>query len=474
MNKKISVNNTNGQSTEAAKDHILNILRKQDAFFATGRTKEIDFRLKSLVKFKKAILAHEKQLFAALKSDINRSDFESFVSSIMMVTMEIDLMVKNLKKWTRPKKVRTPLMISPAKSSIRYEPFGKMLVIGAWNAPVIVTLLPLVGILAAGNTAVIKPSELAPESSKVMKSIVSSCFPEDYCAAIEGGVEETTLLLDQRFDFIVYTGSTQVGKIVAAKAAKYLTPTLLELGGKSPCIVDKNVNIEVASRRIAWTKYTNAGQICTAPDYLVIHKDIKDEFLAALKKRILEFYGEDPSKSPDYAKIINKRHFDRLSGLLLEGKIIHGGRTDREKGYMEPVILDTIGWDSTIMEEEIFGPILPVIEYENLDEVLTRITKGEKPLALYVYTENKKLAEKVLSSTTSGGAGVNASVIHFLNQNLPFGGVGNSGMGNYHGRASIDTFSHKKSVINKTTAFDPKMIYAPYEGKLKLLKKFFK
>jgi aldehyde dehydrogenase (NAD+) len=453
-------------------DNIDSIINDQQKYFSSNKTKDINFRIEQLKKLKSSLAKNEKEIYNSLKKDLNNPEFECYFYYKMLID-EINFMIKNLKYFSKPKNVKTPLMLFKSKCKIYYEPYGIVLIIGAWNVPYQITLLPLIGAIAAGNCSIIKPSELSPNTSKIISKIINESFNKEYCCAIEGGIDETTELLNQKFDFIFYTGSTQVGKIIAQAAAKNLTPVVLELGGKSPCIVDKNVNVDIAAKRIIWSKFLNAGQICTSPDYLLIHKEIKDEFIKVLCKFIKIFFGEIAKESEDYSRIINEKHFNRLVSLLNTGSILIGGKTEKENLFIEPTIIDRIKWDDKIMEDEIFGPILPVIEYDNLSEVIIKINEKEKPLALYIYSNDKKNIKKIINETSSGGIGINVCTMHYLNQYLPFGGIGNSGMGNYHGKASFETFSHKKSSLNKSINFDTDLLYPPYKNKLKLLRKFF-
>lgn len=449
------------------------IANKQKVFFFAGATKEIPFRIKQLEILKKAIINNEGKILNALKLDLGKPETEAYVSEISPVLKEIDLAIKNIKKWNKPQKVPTPLMLFPASSYIYKEPYGCVLIIGPWNYPLELLFRPLIGSISAGNCSVVKPSEASPSCSRVIANIIKENFVSSYIAVVEGGAEETQMLLSQKFDYIFFTGGTYVGKIIMAKAAESLIPVTLELGGKSPCIVDENVDIKVAAQRIVWGKFFNAGQSCIAPDYLLAHKSIKKKLLENIKTIIKEFYGEDPVKSKDYARIINERHFLRLSDLLKEGDIMIGGANNKGELYIAPTVIDNISWNSKIMEDEIFGPILPVIEYENLDEIISILYKKPKPLALYFFSKDKRKQKKILKQTSSGGVSINDVMAHIQNANLPFGGVGDSGMGAYHAKASFDTFSRNKSAIRRSF-FENKMKYPPYKTPLKYLKKVMK
>jgi len=455
-------------------EKIKNIANEQKDFFATNKTKDISFRLKQLEILKKAIEANEDKIIKAVKADLGRNETEAYISEIAPVLSEIDYAVKNIKKWAKAKKVKTPFILFPAKSYVYPEPYGTVLIISPWNYPFQLSLSPLVGAIVSGNCAVIKPSELAPNSARIITDIVGNNFVHSYISAVEGGVDETQELLSQKFDYIFFTGGTRVGKIIMAKAAENLTPVALELGGKSPCIVDKDIDIKIAARRIVWGKYFNAGQTCTAPDYLLAHKSIKAKLLDEIKKNIEEFYGKDPIKSYDYARIINERHFDRLSELLKEGNIIAGGKASRANRYIAPTVIDNISWDYKIMQDEIFGPILPVIEYENLDDIIKIINNRPKPLALYFFSKDKARQIKIVEEISAGGVSINDIMAHIQNMALPFGGVGDSGIGAYHGKASFDIFTHYKSVCKRMFIAEPKIKFPPYKTPLKYLKKIIK
>ncbi|HBF38801.1 MAG TPA: aldehyde dehydrogenase [Firmicutes bacterium] len=450
------------------------ILEQTREFFLTGKTKDVEFRINSLKKLRQTITKRNQEIMGALEKDFGKCEFETFATEIMSSLDEINMAIRNLHSWVKPRKVRTPLIHFKASSRIYYEPFGTVLVISAWNYPFQLTMNPLIGALAAGNCCIVKPSEMSPNTSKLMAEIVAECFPEDYCTVVEGGVEETTLLLKEKFDFIHYTGSTRVGKIIARAAAEHLTPVALEMGGKSPCIVDKTADIEISARRIAWGKFMNAGQTCVAPDYLIVHRDVKDALLKAFKERIHNFYGDEPEQSSDYCRIINQKHFDRLSSFLDQGTIITGGKANRENLYIEPTIIDDITWNDPVMQEEIFGPILPVMEYQDLTAVIDMIHSHEKPLALYFFSKNKKDQKKIIHDVSFGGGCINTTILHTGNPYLPFGGVGNSGIGNYHGKWSFETFSHPKSIFDKSLMVDPKLPYPPYGHKLKFLKMMYR
>lgn len=450
------------------------LVKKQRDFFASGKTKNVDFRIRQLEKLKNVIEGNENKILDALKKDLNKSTFDGYTTEVGFVMNDIEHMIKHVRKYAVPKKVRTPLIYFGGSSYIMPEPYGEVLIIGPWNYPFQLIISPLVGAMAAGNCAILKTSEYAPNVSRVIEEIINSNFDEEYIKAVEGGVKNSTVLLQHKFDYIFFTGGTTVGRIVMEAASKYLTPITLELGGKSPCIIDKDTNVEYAAKRIAWGKYLNAGQTCVAPDYVMVHKDVKDQFISAMKKTIAEYYGQDSKKSNDYARIINAKHFDRLSKLLEQGKVIIGGKTARDELYIEPTVMTDVELDKSIMQDEIFGPILPVLEYDELEKVITFVNSRSKPLALYFFSKDKVKIDKILNDTSSGGVCINDTISHMTTAYLPFGGVGESGMGNYHGKASFDTFSHLKSVLKNQISFDMKAKYPPYNMSLTKIKKLMK
>jgi aldehyde dehydrogenase (NAD+) len=426
------------------------------------------------LKLKAVLAKSEADILNALKKDLGKCDFEAYTTEVALVINDIDYMIKNIKRLSKPKKVKTPLMYIGGSSYVIPEPFGVVLIIGPWNYPFQLVMSPLVGAIAAGNCAVIKPSEFSPHISKVISKLIKETFSQNYIAVVEGGIETSQLLLEQKFDYIFFTGGTGIGKIVMAAAAKNLTPVTLELGGKSPCIVNYNANLKYAAKRIVWGKFLNAGQTCVAPDYLLVHKKIKEELLKNVIETVKEFYGDEPSISNFYSKIINERHFDRLISLLDEGKVLVGGKHNRENLYIAPTVVDPTSIQSKIMQEEIFGPILPVIEYEELNEAISFVNARPKPLALYFFSNDRKSMDRVIKETSSGGVCINDTISHITTPYLPFGGVGDSGMGNYHGSSSFDTFSHKKSVLRNQMTFDIKIKYPPYNISLNIIKKIMK
>lgn len=447
-------------------------IEKQREFFKKGTTKNVDFRIQQLNLLKNLIIQNEKEIMDALYKDLHKSEFEAYSTEIGMVLSEISYTLENIRKWSVPEKVKTPITNFKSTSYIYPEPYGNTLIIAPWNYPFQLCFAPLVGSMAAGNTAIIKPSSTSHHTSDIIEKIINENFDEGYIHVIAG--EESKKLIDEKFDYIFYTGSPSVGRIIMEKAAKNLTPVTLELGGKSPCIVDNEGNLDIFAKRIVWGKFLNAGQTCVAPDYLMVQKDIKDELVSKMINCINTFFTDNPMNTPDYVRIINEKHFDRLVGLLKGGNILYGGEYDKESLYISPTLIDGITWEHPVMNEEIFGPIFPILEYESLDEVIDIVNNHPKPLALYFFSSNKEKQEKVLNSISFGGGCINDTIMHLSSPYLPFGGVGTSGMGSYHGNKSFDTFTHYKSILNKSTKIDLNHRYPPYEGKLKTVKKYLK
>ena len=446
------------------------------AFFNTHKTKNLKFRKQQLKLLSKNIKNHENELLDALYKDLGKSKVEAYATEIGMLLKSIKLMRKELKNWSKTKQTDTPLYLFPTKSYIKKEPYGTVLIIGPFNYPVQLVFEPLIGAIAAGNTAIVKPSELTPHVAIVIRDIIEDTFDETYVSVVEGGIEETQTLLSLPFDYIFFTGSEKVGKIVYEAAARKLIPVTLELGGKSPVIVDDTANIKVASERISFGKFTNAGQTCVAPDYTLVQRKVKNDLIKALKKTITEFYGENIEKSPDFGRIVNQQHFNRLNDLIQIHKdnVVFGGNSSKEDLYIEPTLLDNITNDNKIMKEEIFGPILPIITYDNFDEVLEIIQSKSKPLSLYLFSEDENMTHRVVEELSFGGGAINDTLMHLANPNLPFGGVGSSGIGQYHGKYSFDTFSHMKSYTFKSTRLESSLFFPPYKGKFKYIKTFFK
>ena len=416
---------------------------------------------------------HQDELSAALKVDLGRGVEEAWLYDIGFTITEVKLMLKNLKKWTAPRKVPTPTVTKPASSMRVPQPLGVVCVIAPWNYPVQLLLIPAAGAIAAGNAVVMKPSEVSSETSRVLAKIVPLYFTDKAVAIVEGGVQETTELLKQKFDHIFYTGNGAVGRVVMRAAAENLTPVTLELGGKSPTIVDASANIAVAARRIAWAKYVNAGQTCVAPDYVLAHKSIANELVEAIRTSITEFYGADPHASKDYSRVISPKHFSRLTSLISSGKVAIGGQSEQAERYIAPTVLVDVDENSAVMQEEIFGPILPVLEVGSIDEAIGFVNSRPHPLALYVFAQDNSVNEKVVAETTSGGVTVNGTIMHMTGPYLPFGGIGESGMGAYHGQSGVDVFQHLKPVLKRSTMLDAPLAYPPYtKRKFSILKKF--
>jgi aldehyde dehydrogenase (NAD+) len=453
-------------------DEIPAVVAAVRAGFESGKTRALAWRKTQLRRLIEMMRREEDAIVNALADDLGKSRFEGWLAEVAVVAGEAEHALDHLDDWVKPEKVHTPLALQPARSRIYREPLGVALIIGAWNYPFQLIAAPLVGALAAGNAVVIKPSEVAAATSQMLARLLPKYLDPECVAVIEGGVPETTAVLEQRFDHILYTGNGQVGRIVMEAAARHLTPVTLELGGKSPCIVDGSADLDVAARRIVWGKYFNAGQTCVAPDYLLCKKEVEGPLVERLAATIEQFFGADPKASPDYARIINQRHFDRLRPLLDSGEIVCGGDLDAGDRYIAPTVLRGVSPDSPIMADEIFGPILPVLNVEGIDEAIAFINQRPKPLALYLFTGDRETEDRVLSRTTSGGGCINDTMAHLGVNELPFGGVGASGMGSYHGRAGFETFSHRRSVLHKSTLIDPRLRYPPYdEGKLKWVRR---
>ena len=454
---------------------IKDILQQQNHFFSSGKTIPAEFRLKQLESLKEAMIRHEADLAAALKEDLGKSRMESYMCEIGLTLSELTWMQKHLRSLMRSKRVSTPAAQFAAKSFRSPSPYGTVLIMSPWNYPVLLTLDPLIDAIAAGNTAVVKPSAYAPCTFDVMKTMIEECFPAHYVAVVDGGRAENQALLQQRFDMIFFTGGKTVGREVLRHAAEYLTPVTLELGGKSPCIVDSTAKIRLAAKRIVFGKYLNCGQTCVAPDYILCDKRIRDELITAILAEIEKQFGKEPLKNPNYGKIINEKHFERILGLINGEKLVYGGQSEPESLRIAPTVLNNITWDDAVMGEEIFGPILPIIPYDDLDQALRFINRREKPLALYLFTRSKKTKSKVLNTCSFGGGCINDTIIHLATTHMPFGGVGNSGMGSYHGKKSFDTFTHARSIVKKSTWLDLPMRYHPYsEKKLGIIKRFMK
>lgn len=453
---------------------LMDILQIQKEFFHSGATRPEKFRINQLKQLRKMIVENEPQILEAVYHDLHKPAFENLLTETQIVLWEIDHVLKNISLWMEPEKVTTPLFHQPAHSRIVPEPLGNALIIAPWNYPFQLLIAPLVASIAAGNTAVLKPSEISENTAKIVASLIPQYFQSNYVAVVEGGVEVTTQLLTLTWDVIFYTGNTQVGKIVMKAAADHLTPVILELGGKSPCIVDKHTHIIQTARKVAWGKFLNAGQTCIAPDYVLVHEDVKKAFEEAMVQVIREFYGEKPQLSKDYARIINTKHFQRLNQCLENETIIHGGFCDASDQFIAPTLVDHPSETSKIMNEEIFGPLLPIIPFRSKEEVIAFINQRPKPLALYLFSKNSSFVDDVVANTSSGGVCVNDTLSHITTSYLPFGGVGDSGMGQYHGKKGFDSFSHFKSVMYKSQLFDLPLRYPPYIKLGKMMLKIFK
>jgi aldehyde dehydrogenase (NAD+) len=456
---------------------ITELVQKQRDFFSGGTTIDVSFRIEQLDRLRTALQTHEPALTKALGADLGKPPVEAYSAEIGIVLADIAFARQRVARWARTRRVKNPPIHKYTKSFIHPEPYGTALIIAPWNYPVQLLLSPLVGAIAAGNTALLKPSEISSNTSRALAEMIADAFDPAYIACVEGGPETAAALLEQRFDYIFYTGSTTVGRIVMEAAARGPTPVTLELGGKSPCIVEDDVELVHTAHRIVWGKFYNAGQTCIAPDYLLVNRKIRDRLLAAVKDAITEFYGPDPRTTPDYGRIINDRHFDRLSGLLGRGRVLVGGQKDKKQRYIAPTVIEGVSPDDPVMQEEIFGPILPVIEYDDLSGAIDFVNSRPRPLALYFFSRDRRKQRRVLTETRSGGVCINDTVIQITSPYLPFGGVGASGMGSYHGRASFDTFTHYRSVLKQTFLFDLTLRYPPYrmpQGFYRWVMKLFK
>lgn len=446
------------------------ILQQQKTFFNSHATKDLDFRKAQLQKLKKVVKSNEKLLYDAIYQDFGKSEFETFGTEISFIYKDIDYYLKNLKSFAKPKNVLTNIVNQMGSSKIVFEPLGNCLVIGAWNYPYQLTLTPVIAAIAAGNTCMIKPSELPENTMKAMAQLINENFDAKFLYVVEGGVEETTAILKLRFDKIFFTGSPRVGKIVYKAAAEHLTPVTLELGGKSPAFVTEKADLNIAARRIVWGKFINAGQTCVAPDYLYVAENIKAKFLKVLIEEIKKRNYTD--NVDHYCKIINERNFDRLEKMIDREKVVFGGETNREKRYISPTVLDHVTWDDAVMQEEIFGPILPILTYKNLETAMQTVVEGEKPLSAYLFSNDAKEQKLFTEKLSFGGGCINDTLMHLSNDRLPFGGVGNSGIGHYHGKFGFEAFSHQKAILKKSNYLEPELKYPPYsDAKLNILKK---
>ena len=441
---------------------IKSITEKQRAFFETGATLPVKNRIAALKKLYAAVKNSEKAITDALTADLGKSAMEGFMCEAGLVMSEISYMLKHTRKYAKDSRRITCITNFAAKSFVKSSPYGNVLIMSPWNYPFLLTMDPLVDAVAAGNTVIVKPSAYSPATSAVIAKLISECFDPEYVAVVTGGRAENTCLLEQKFDYIFFTGSQNVGKEVLCKAAEHLTPSTLELGGKSPCIIDYSAKVALAAKRIVWGKYLNCGQTCVAPDYVLCHESVKDKFIAELKKQITKQFGETPLTNPTYGKIINAKHFERICGLIDSDKVMHGGKSDAATLKIEPTVMDNVTWNDKVMGEEIFGPVLPIVTYKSEEEIYETVRSHQKPLALYLFTTNKGLEKRVLSRCAFGGGCVNDVVVHLATNNMGFGGVGESGMGAYHGKVGFDTFSHKKTIVDKKNWIDVNMRYQPY------------
>ena len=435
---------------------------------------DTNFRKQTLVKLLISVQKHEKEIIKALYDDFKKPAFEAIISETAYIVSELNHTIKNINKWAKPNMVLPSLLNFPSTDYIYKEPYGKVLIIAPWNYPYQLALCPLIAAVAAGNQVVVKPSELTPNTSRIVAKIISETFDENHVKCLEGGVEITEELLAQRWDYIFFTGSVAVGKLVAKAAAENLTPVTLELGGKNPCIIDATANLKLAAKRIVWGKFLNAGQTCIAPDYLLVSNKIKSAFIELIKKEIIDAYGENPETSPDFPRIINQKNWNRLTGMLKDEIILAGGKSNIQDYYLAPTLLDEPSLDSLVMKDEIFGPILPVLSFENEADLVSIISRYEKPLSLYIFSTDNPFAKKIIQNYSFGGGCINDTVVHFSNKRLPFGGVGHSGIGAYHGKLSFSTFTHHKAIVKKANWLDIPTRYAPYKGKFNSVKNLFK
>lgn len=447
------------------------MIKRQRAYFREGECKSIGFRIAQLTRLNAWICKNEEAIMEALQKDLHKSPFEAYATEIGIVKEEIRYTLKHLRRWARPRRVPTPVTQFPSRSFIYPEPYGVVLIMSPWNYPFQLTIAPLVGAICAGNCAVVKPSAYSPHTSDIVARMVRELFPKKYVDVIAGGRKENEALLNEHFDYIFFTGSVDVGRYVMEKASKHLTPVSLELGGKSPCIVDETADIKMAAKRIVWGKFLNSGQTCVAPDYILVQKSVKDKLLKQLEKNIYKMYGKDACHNAEYPKMINDKHFDRVLGLMRGTHIVCGGGSRSDTRQIEPTVVDQVNWDSPVMQEEIFGPVLPVLTFYDIKEAAAMVNARPRPLALYLFTKEKRREAYILRHVSYGGGCINDTVVHLATSHMPFGGVGNSGMGGYHGKASFDTFTHQKSIMKKSLLIDIPVRYAPFKNKLNILKK---
>lgn len=456
--------------------NIKEIIESQRVYFQSGATLSVDFRIDMLKRLYRTVKKYEIEIEGALTEDLGKSEFEGFMCEVGLALTEIRDMIKHTRKYAAEKTVLTPLAQFVSRSYKKTSPYGNTLIMSPWNYPFLLTIDPLADAIAAGNTVIIKPSAYSPATSEIVKKIVEECYPQEYVAVITGGRKENAALLEQKFDFIFFTGSSNVGKEVLRHAAEHLTPTVLELGGKSPCIIDSTAKIKLAAKRIAFGKYLNCGQTCVAPDYILCHRSVKEAFVKEVCAQVKKQYGEYPLKNPDYGKIINEKHFERVAGLIDQRKVVLGGQVNADTCQIVPTVMENVTWEDAVMQEEIFGPIMPILTYESLEEVYALLANKPKPLALYFFSEDQKKIKEVTSRCSFGGGCINDVVIHLATSEMGFGGVGESGMGSYHGKAGFEAFSHTKSIVDKKIWMDLPMRYQPYNRGLygKLLHFFLK
>lgn len=455
------------------KEEIQALIEKQRLYYLSGETLDVQYRINALKTLKTAILKYEQEIEEALKKDLGKSYFESYMCEVGLSLSEISYMIKHTRSFSKEKRVRTPLAQYVSRSYTKPSPYGVTLIMSPWNYPFMLTIEPLADALAAGNTVILKPSAYSPNTTQIIKKIIDECFDEKYVALVSGGRAENTSLLEGKFDKIFFTGSVSVGKEVMRKASEHLTPVTLELGGKSPCIIDSSANIKLAAKRIVFGKFLNCGQTCVAPDYIYCEESIKDEFLKEVKQQIKKQYGEDPLKNSDYGKIINEKHFLSIVQLINSDKVVYGGNTNKNTLQIEPTVMDHVTWGDAVMQKEIFGPILPVLTYRNLDELIMLLQSKEHPLAFYVFSSKKETIKKLTTTCQFGGGCINDTIIHLANSQMGFGGVGASGMGSYHGKIGFETFSHRKSIVDKKTWLDLPMRYQPYTSLYERMVRFF-
>ena len=450
------------------------ILENQKKFFESGKSRNINFIKRKLQQLKNSILKNEEVIYSALYKDLKKSKFEAYISEIGILISEIDLVIKNIHKWSKPKKIRSSMLNFPSNDFIISEPYGCTLVIAPWNYPFQLAISPIISAIASGNTIVLKPSEITKHTGEIIKTLLSDIFEENHLKVVLGGVPETTQLLNLRWDYIFFTGSVEVGKIIAKAASKHLTPYTLELGGKNPCIVDSTANLKLSAKRLVWGKFLNAGQTCIAPDFILAHESIKSKLIDLLITEIKKAYGINAEISKSYPRIVNSNNFERLKAILKGEIILYGGETNSDDNYFAPTLIDSPSVNSKLMQKEIFGPILPILSFKDINDIDKIIKPLEKPLALYVFSTNKNFYNSLIAQYSFGGGAINDTMIQFGNSRLPFGGVGESGIGAYHGKYSYETFTHKKSISIKSNWLDIPIRYAPYDGKLNLLKKVFR